>query len=84
MPIRDHVKNELAGMNDRELVDAILASTYIDPEFMGEAVHRKLIFRGATDEEIYAAVEVREKRIELLLGTTNADGDASQNLTVCR
>ncbi|NMS37320.1 hypothetical protein HKA98_00665, partial [Vibrio parahaemolyticus] len=33
----------------------------INPEFMGEAIHRNLIWRGATTEEIYQAVEKREQ-----------------------
>ncbi|EJL6462230.1 hypothetical protein HPY09_20415 (plasmid) [Vibrio cholerae] len=60
MPIREHVRVAMSYMTDRELVNAIVSRDFINPEFMGEALHRNLIWRGATTEEIYQAVEKRE------------------------
>lgn len=61
MPIRDAVRIELTKVSDRELVDHIASHRHVDPEFMGEAIHRKLIWRGATSQEIYAAVKEWEQ-----------------------
>lgn len=82
MPIREHVKNELMSMTDRELIDAILAPTCADPELMGEAIHRKLIWRGASNEEIYATVEARESKLELLLRHYDESGESTHELAV--
>lgn len=82
IPIREHVKNELLSMTDRELIDSILAPAYADPELMGEAIHRKLIWRGASNEEIYASVEARESKLELLLRHYDESGESTHELAV--
>ncbi|HHY0527482.1 TPA: hypothetical protein ACVU4L_004182 [Vibrio parahaemolyticus] len=64
MPIRESVRIALSKMSDRELVNAIGSRSLINPEFMGEALHRNLIWRGATTDEIYQAVEKREQLVE--------------------
>lgn len=61
MPIRDSVREKLTNVSDRELVDHIASHRYVDPEYIGEAIHRELIWRGATSQEIYAAVKEREQ-----------------------
>ena len=60
VPIREHVRQELSEMTDREVADRAFSGPFIDPESYAELLHRGLSAPGWFHEDTYKEIERRE------------------------
>jgi len=59
MPIRKELRDEMAGMNDRQIAENAFSGPFIAPEYYAELMHRGLAGPGISREETTRLIEQR-------------------------